>query len=180
MKSLVEALLVLARADAGRLELRCEKFDLKEAAEECVAMAASQARDANVRMELDLRSIPIEADRIRLCQLMTNLLSNGIRYNREGGSVRLSINSVDGDAVIAVADTGVGIAAEDQPRIFERFFRTDKARSREAGGSGLGLAICQSIVEAHAGKITFTSQAGVGTTFTARVPRIRAEAEMKG
>jgi signal transduction histidine kinase len=69
-----------------------------------------------------------------------------------------------------VADTGVGIAAEDQPHLFERFFRADKARSREAGGSGLGLAICQSIVEAHHGSITFTSQPGSGTTFVIRLP----------
>ena len=84
--------------------------------------------------------------------------------------MRLQIGADNGDAVLNVTDTGVGIAAEDQPRVFERFFRADKARSREAGGSGLGLAICQSIVDAHHGSISFTSRAGEGTTFTVRLP----------
>jgi signal transduction histidine kinase len=79
----------------------------------------------------------------------------------------------DGQAIVTVADTGVGIAEEDQKHIFERFFRADKARSREAGGSGLGLAICQSIVEAHGGTIAFTSKANEGTTFVVRLPVVK-------
>jgi two-component system OmpR family sensor kinase len=170
MKSLVEALLVLARADAGKLELHPERFDLQEAATECAAMVAPLAQERNVKIESDLRPIAIEADRTRISQLITNLLGNAIRYNREGGSVKLGLASENGDALLTVADTGVGIAAEDQPRVFERFFRADKARTREAGGSGLGLAICQSIVEAHHGTITFASRPGQGTTFSVRLP----------
>lgn len=170
MKSLVEALLVLARADAGKLELHPERFDLREAAGECAAMVAPLAQERNVKIEADLRPVTIEADRTRVSQLITNLLGNAIRYNREGGSVKLGLASENGDALLTVADTGVGILAEDQPRVFERFFRADKARSREAGGSGLGLAICQSIVEAHHGAITFTSRPGEGTTFAVRLP----------
>lgn len=170
MKSLVEALLVLARADAGKLELHPERFDLQDAASECAAMVAPLAQERNVRIESDLRHMPIEADRTRISQLITNLLGNAIRYNREGGSVKLGLAAENGDALVTVTDTGVGIAAEDQPRVFERFFRADKARSREAGGSGLGLAICQSIVEAHHGAITFTSRPGEGTTFSVRLP----------
>jgi heavy metal sensor kinase len=171
MKSLVETLLVLARADAGQLELKREPFDLKEAAEESLAMVGPLAQDQKIKLESSLQKIEMVADRTRVSQLITNLLSNAVRYNREGGSVKLAIAEERGDAMISVADTGVGIELEDQPRIFERFFRADKARSREAGGSGLGLAICQSIVEAHGGGITFTSEPGKGTTFTARLPK---------
>jgi heavy metal sensor kinase len=171
MKSLVETLLVLARADAGDLNLQCRAFDLKDAAEESLAMVTPAAVEQKLTLESDLHSVSVTADRTRISQLMTNLLSNAVRYNREGGSVKISIAAEGDDAVIRVSDTGVGIDVEDQPRVFERFFRADKARSREAGGSGLGLAICQSIIESHGGNINFTSQSGTGTTFVARFPR---------
>ncbi len=177
-KSLVDALLVLARADAGRLELKCERFDLKDAAEEALAMVEARARERNVALEKNLPAVEVEADHTRILQLLTNLLANAIQYNREGGCVTLTIAQEGSEAVLTVADTGVGIAAEDQPRVFERFFRADKARSREAGGSGLGLAICQSIVEAHHGSLTFTSVPGHGTTFTVRLPKENSKSEI--
>jgi len=173
-KSLVDALLVLARADAGKLDLKCERFDLRDAAQESLAMVESRAQERNVSLETDLRSVELEADRTRILQLLTNLLANAIQYNHEGGRVVLTITSEGAKAVLTISDTGVGIAAEDQPHLFERFFRADKARSREAGGSGLGLAICQSIVEAHHGSISFTSRLGEGTTFTIRLPLSRS------
>jgi heavy metal sensor kinase len=172
-KSLVDALLVLARADAGKLDLKCERFDLREAAEESLAMVTPRAQERNVALETNLQPVELEADRTRILQLLTNLLANGIQYNREGGRVILTIGPEGSEAVLKVEDTGVGIAAQDQPRVFERFFRADKARSREAGGSGLGLAICQSIVEAHHGSISFTSRPGEGTTLTVRLPLLR-------
>jgi two-component system OmpR family sensor kinase len=169
-KSLVDALLVLARADAGKLDLKCERFDLREAAEEALAMVTPRAQERNVAPETNLQPVELEADRTRILQLLTNLLANAIQYNREGGRVILTIGQEGTEVVLKVEDTGAGIAAEDQPRVFERFFRADKARSREAGGSGLGLAICQSIVEAHHGSISFTSRPGEGTTFVVRLP----------
>lgn len=169
-KSLVDALLVLARADAGKLDLKYERFDLSSAAEESVAMVALRAQERGVVLETDLQARELEADRTRILQLLTNLLINAIQYNRQGGRVVLTVAQEGTEAVLTVADTGVGIAVEDQPHLFERFFRADKARSREAGGSGLGLAICQSIVEAHHGSITFTSQPGSGTKFTVKLP----------
>jgi len=172
-KSLVDALLVLARADAGKLDLKCERFDLREAAEESLAMVTPRAQERSVALETNLQPVELEADRTRILQLLTNLLANGIQYNREGGRVILTIGPEGSEAVLKVEDTGVGIAAQDQPRVFERFFRADKARSREAGGSGLGLAICQSIVEAHHGSISFTSRPGEGTTLTVRLPLLR-------
>jgi len=172
-KALVDALLVLARADAGKLDLKYESFDLTEAAEESLSMVTPRAQERNVGLETDLHPVTLEADRTRVLQLLTNLLVNAIQYNREGGCVVLTTGQEGAEAILKVADTGVGITAEDQAHIFERFFRVDKARSREAGGSGLGLAICQSIVEAHGGSIAFTSQPGSGTTFTVRLPLSR-------
>jgi two-component system, OmpR family, sensor kinase len=174
-KSLVEALLVLARADAGKLQLKYERFDLRTAAEESLAMVASRAEERNLTLETHLESVVLEADSTRVLQLLTNLLVNAIQYNQEGGRVVLAVAQERSEAVVSVADTGVGIAVQDQPHVFERFFRADKARSREAGGSGLGLAICQSIVEAHHGSISFTSRPGEGTTFIARLPLCRQQ-----
>ena len=106
----------------------------------------------------------------RLTQVVTNLVSNAIQYNRPGGSVHVSLNAKDGWAELAVEDTGVGIPSEDCPHLFERFYRVDKARSRASGGQGLGLAICKSVVEAHSGKIGFTTEPGKGSTFWVRLP----------
>jgi len=170
MKSLVESLLVLARADAGRLELNTSEFDLKSAAEESVHMVEPLAKENEVRIESELAPVEIKADRTRISQLITNLLSNAIRYNRTGGGVKLGVGRENGEAILTVADTGVGIPEDDQRHVFERFFRADKARSREVGGSGLGLAICQSIVEAHGGTISFTSKPNQGTTFVVKLP----------
>jgi heavy metal sensor kinase len=173
MKSLVESLLVLARADAGKLVLNVEHFDLVAAAEECAAMVAQRAGERHVSVELHTSPVEINADRTKIMQLITNLLANAIQYNQEGGKVTLTIApgvECAEEVVISVADTGVGISPEDQAQVFERFFRADKARSRDLGGSGLGLAICRSITEAHHGTITFTSQLGQGTTFTVRLP----------
>jgi two-component system, OmpR family, sensor kinase len=169
-KSLVDALLVLARADAGKLVLKYESFNLKDAADEALAMVAARAQERNVSIETDVQPIELKADNTRILQLLTNLLVNAIQYNRPGGRVVLTTAQQGASAILTVADTGVGIAAPDQPHVFDRFFRADKARSREAGGSGLGLAICQSIVEAHHGSISFTSRPGEGTTFTVQLP----------
>jgi two-component system OmpR family sensor kinase len=173
MKSLVDSLLILAKADAGRLSLERSCFDLRDVADECIAMVAPLAEEKGVSVDVDLQSVELTADASRIAQVVTNLLTNAIRYNRAGGSVRVSIVAGGEEVALAIADTGFGIPAEHQPHLFERFYRVDAARSREDGGSGLGLAICRSIVEAHGGTISFQSEAGVGTTFTIRLPRRR-------
>lgn len=178
MSALVESLLVLARADAGRLELHRENFDLVEVINECMEMIAPMAQERGITLERQLEPLEVNADRNRIAQLLTNLLTNAVRYNRDVGKITVGLRHEGIDAVISVADTGVGIAPIDQPRVFERFFRADPARSREAGGSGLGLAICQSIVEAHGGQITFTSQSDQGTTFIVRLPVLITQVEM--
>lgn len=170
MQSLVESLLVLARADADALELKYSRFDLRQAADECITLLRPVATKRNVRIEAEGAGIEITADRERILQLITNLIGNAIQYNREGGSVRVLIVRDHDHVTLKVVDTGIGIPRQDQARIFERFFRVDRARGRESGGCGLGLAICKSIAWAHGGDISFGSVPAVGTAFMVRLP----------
>jgi two-component system OmpR family sensor kinase len=171
MKSLVESLLLLSHADVGELSLRPVPMDLSDVVRENVNLLATLAGQRSITLAADLKNATLVGDPSRIGQVVANLLSNAIRYNREGGSIAVSTEIILGDAVLTVADTGAGISAEDQPHVFNRFFRADKARSRDAGGSGLGLAICKSIVEAHGGSIEVQSELGSGTTFIVRLPR---------
>jgi heavy metal sensor kinase len=170
MKSLVESLLVLVRADSGAMELNFKQFDLGHAVQECLAMVSPIAQERNVTVSCEGEGVSVEADRGCILQLITNLVSNAILYNRPGGSVTVVVSADTRNALMEIRDTGVGISPADQPNVFRRFFRTANARSRESGGSGLGLAICQSIAAAHRGNISFTSELGEGTTFSVRLP----------
>jgi two-component system, OmpR family, sensor kinase len=176
MKSLVESLLTLARADADALELESDRLDLWQLVEEGIGMLMPIAQTRNVSIQFAGEPVFVSADRGRILQLITNLLGNAIKYNRHGGSVRIvvakedAITGEDAVALLKVTDTGAGIALHDQPHVFERFFRADRARSRESGGCGLGLAICQSIAKAHGGSISFSSEPGNGTVFEVRLP----------
>ena len=146
-------------------------------------MLAPMASERKVALAATPEPVVVPGDRDRLREVVLNLVSNAIRYNRDDGRGRVDVTltAEDGHAVLQVADTGVGIPEKDRPHLFERFFRVDKARSRELGGTGLGLAITKWIVEAHGGgTIDFTSQEGVGTTFTVRLPRAMTEAEGQG
>ncbi|HSW44654.1 MAG TPA: ATP-binding protein [Phycisphaerae bacterium] len=170
MKDLVDSLLLLAGADAGRLTLNRQRVDLREVVENCIAMVEPLAEAKGIVIDADLHPVEVTADPSRITQVTTNLLTNAIRYNRKGSHVTVCLDMNSTDAVLTISDTGLGIPVESQPHIFERFYRVDKARSREEGGSGLGLAICKTIVEAHGGMITFRSQPGQGTTFEVRLP----------
>lgn len=172
MRGLVEALLTLARADAGRLEMHRERVDLAALVEDSIALLAPLAENEKVILAVEAQAdnVAVTGDPGRLSQVVTNLLTNAIHYNRSGGQVCAVVAATTGEAVLTVADTGCGIPPEEQPRVFERFFRVDRARSRARGGSGLGLAICKSIVEAHGGTIGFTSAVDQGTTFVVRLP----------
>lgn len=178
MRSLVNDLLVLARADAGMLELEQEPFDLKSCVEECAALVQPLAEERGLPIGLDLAEVEWTGDLQRTAQVITNLLTNAIRYNRPGGRVDVRLEAHPSDIVLAVSDTGIGIPEEERTRIFERFHRVDKVRSRELGGSGLGLAICRSLVAAQGGTIECESEAGEGSTFTVRLsphPRPRGD-----
>jgi heavy metal sensor kinase len=170
MKGLVDSLLLLAGADAGRLSIERQQFDLRDVIDECIMMVTPLANEKGITLESDLRSAEVSADPARISQVAINLMSNAIRYNREKGSVTVQIRLDGKDVLLIIADTGVGIPPEHLPHLFERFYRVDVARSRDAGGSGLGLAICKSIIDAHGGSIDVQSKPDQGSTFTVRLP----------
>jgi two-component system, OmpR family, sensor kinase len=171
MKTVVESLLTLARFDSGELQLECRPIDLARLAKDCATLIRPLAEKRRISVELDLESAGLIADSDRLSQVVTNLLTNAIRYNHDDGRVVVTTRSAKGDVILNIADTGIGIGPEHLPHIFERFYRVDKARSRKDGGIGLGLAICKSIVEAHGGQISVTSNADGGSQFEVRLPK---------
>jgi signal transduction histidine kinase len=114
--------------------------------------------------------LTVSGESVRIGQLLSNLIDNAVKYTPGGGTVTVSSVAEGGSAVIRVKDTGVGIAKEDMPFLFDRFFRVDKARTGGIGGAGLGLSICSEIAESLKGKITLESAPGVGSTFTFRLP----------
>ena len=171
MKAVVEGLLTLARADAREINLRKERVELRLLVEETLSLLGPLAHEKKVAMKLHAETACVTGDPDRLREVVTNLVTNAVRYNREGGRVDVTLKAEGGGAVLAVADTGIGIPEADRPHVFERFYRADKSRGRDEGGSGLGLAITKWIVEAHGGSIAFTSREGEGTTFTIRMPR---------
>ena len=175
MRTLVDNLLTLARADAGKLDLERRTVDLCEVVDDVVHQHAPLADGAGIRLTAEVLQapVPVRGDAIFLTRIGANLVSNAIRHTPRGGEVRMALIIDDNQAVLSVTDTGDGIPVEHQPRIFERFYRVDAARSRSQGGNGLGLAICRSLVEAHDGKISFTSVPGEGCTFTVRLPLCR-------
>jgi heavy metal sensor kinase len=169
MRALTHSLLELARFDAGQEQIAREPFDLAEVARKCVADAEKIGRDRNVRIMAALNPEPANGDAARIAQVIANLLTNAIHYNKEGGEVRVTTRAENGAAILTVKDTGPGIGPEALPHIFERFYRADPSRTRGAGHSGLGLAISKAIVDAHNGAISVECKVGEGTTFTVRI-----------
>src|SRR5205085_1537025 len=170
--ALVDDLLVVARGEAGELRLDLRPVEVAAIAGEVVeALAPIAQRDRKVKLVAQLPEpgappATAWADRDRLTQVLMNLVRNGIAYTPEGGIVSVAVNTSGDRVEIAVADTGLGIAAEDLPRIFDRFYRTDESRSRATGGFGLGLAISRDLVEAMAGTIEVASEPGLGSRLT--------------
>lgn len=171
MGRLIGDLFTLARADSGDLELDLQRLDLAALAEGVVRRINLLAKEKNVNLEAALPArLPVEGDPARLEQLLLILLDNAVKYTPAGGKVTMSVEARSPLAEIRVADTGIGIPAADLPRIFDRFYRVDKARSRDQGGTGLGLSIARWIAEAHHGTIRVESEPGRGTVFTASIP----------
>ena len=176
MKDLVDGLLTLARADASGIGHRKERFDLACLVKDVVAYLRPLTLAQRLRLDVTADDFEVDGDRDRLREVVTNLVSNAIRYNRDGGKIAVDARGEGDEAIITVADTGIGIPEADRPHVFDRFYRVDKARSRERGGVGLGLAITRMIVEAHGGSISLASVEGAGTTFTVRLPGPRGSA----
>jgi two-component system, OmpR family, sensor kinase len=171
---IVEDLFTLTRADAGQYPLQPRDFYLDELVGECVHSARTLALAKKISLNLEESSeSPIPADESLLRRMILNLLDNAIKYTPEGGRVTVTCKRVADEYVVAITDTGGGIPVELQPRIFERFFRADKARSRtenDGSGAGLGLSISRWIAEAHHGRLELTRSDSTGSTFTAYLP----------
>lgn len=171
MTRLVQDLLTLARSDAGELPLAREPADLRVIVADALEEAAG---DREIDTAFDDRPLMIEADAENLKRVVINFVENAIRYTPATGKIRVETVRGEGKAIVAVRDTGSGIAPEHLPHVFERFYRADKARTRTDGGSGLGLAICKNLVEAQGGRIEIESSVGVGTTIRAIFPLFSA------
>jgi two-component system phosphate regulon sensor histidine kinase PhoR len=174
---LTDDLLELSQIEADRLELEIRPLRISEVVESCLETSRVMAAEKNIEMRFEApRPLPeIAADRRRIAEVLQNLLDNAVQYTQPGGRVTVKAESASGTVVLTVADTGIGIPEADQPRIFERFYRVDRARSREAGGTGLGLAIAKHLVEAHGGRMWVESEVGRGSQFHFAVPIFKAE-----
>ena len=169
MVDLLKDLDQIAKIESGNMPLELSRFDVVQLAKETVDMLEPQARERNVELKLrntNEKPIIVEADRKRIQQVFVNLLVNSIAYGKEGGETRVRFYDMDDNVLIEIADDGLGIAIEHLPRLFERFYRVDKSRSRNEGGSGLGLAICKHIIDSHDQSISVRSTEGVGSTFS--------------
>jgi len=171
MSHIVENLLAISRLDAGEVKMDKTRLDLGH-------LAASTAEQMRLLAEEKLilfrsnvaTNIYVEGDRSRLQQVIVNLVANAIKYTQEGGEVEVNVRGDRGTAVLEVSDNGVGISAHALPHLFERFYRADKARSRNSGGAGLGLAIVKAICTAHGAEINVSSKEGHGSRFTVELP----------
>ncbi|MGK5683244.1 SpoIIE family protein phosphatase [Actinoplanes sp. URMC 104] len=168
---LVNALLDFSRIEAGRMQARYEPVDLSNATTELASVFRSAFERAGLALEVDCPPLaePVYLDRGMWEKVVLNLLSNALKFTF-GGGVRVSVRADRDAAVVTVADTGIGVPAEEMPRLFERFHRIENARSRSNEGSGIGLALVKELVELHGGTISAESAVGRGTTFTVRLP----------
>jgi two-component system phosphate regulon sensor histidine kinase PhoR len=169
LESLVSDLLMLARLEA-ELPASFDTVNVKGLVDEQLAQRQSVIAERNLRVLNDCPNIELYADRARLGTAVSNLIDNAVYYNRPSGEIRVSGAQENGSFLLSIADTGEGIPPSDLQRIFERFYRVDKARSRERGGTGLGLSIVKHAVESQGGSITVSSKLGAGSQFNIRLP----------
>jgi len=170
LTQLVEELTELSRIETGKAELKKEPVDLNKLVEEVIAQLSPQAERQQLSVSREfaanLPSVPADKDRVR--QVITNLVHNAIKFTPAGGRITITSRALEGSVVVHIADTGIGIPREDLPRVFERFYKGDKARAGE--GTGMGLAIAKHVVEAHGGTIWVRSEEGKGSTFAFSLP----------
>ena len=169
---LTDDLLKLARIEAGKLEVQFFPVGVVDLVERCAETALLKANQKQIALEIEIPPDlpPVRGDAGLLRDVLQNLLDNAIQYTPCGGKIQVSAVQEEHEIVIAVADTGIGIPLADQERIFERFYRVDAARSREAGGTGLGLSIAKHIVDVHGGRLWVESEVGIGSKFSFSIP----------
>jgi len=170
---LVDDLLDLSKIESGKLKMALRSCKIKPLIERVVLRLNKQAKDKSISVKVDVpKEIPlVYADEARIAQVLLNLIDNAIKYNHHAGTVTISAKAKDKFVQVDISDTGVGIPERDLPRLFERFYRVDKARSRELGGTGLGLSIVKHIVSAHHGEVWVQSILGRGSTFSFTLPK---------
>jgi heavy metal sensor kinase len=174
LSKIVDALFAISRLDAGEAQQEWTRFDLAPLAASTTEQMSLLAEDKGISVACKVQGkVSVDGDRARIKQVVVNLLDNAIKYTPAGGSISLDVYAREDKAVMEVADTGIGIPADALPHIFERFFRVDKARSRDAGGAGLGLAIVKSICLAHGGQVFVESNEGQGSRFKVELPLAR-------
>ena len=173
MSKVLEDLFLLSKSDENQIALDCEPVDLRYLIEEVCKHIEIIASEKNIKVLIAyLEKVQVYGDPVRLRQMIWNVVVNGIKYTRPNGEVKISVQEKEDSALIIVQDNGIGISEEDLPLVFNRFYRVDKARSRQEGGTGLGLSICKFIVDAHKGAINIESKLGEGTKFKISLPKV--------
>ncbi len=182
MTRIVKDLLTLTRLDYNRMEMHMQRMDLRELGQKAAAAMEGQANSQGLTLTCDLPAeMPaVTGDPERIQQVIINIITNAIKYNKPQGSIAITGGVEDEQVFLRVEDTGIGVPKADLERLFERFYRVDKARSRESGGTGLGLAIAKQIVETHGGRIGFDSEYGKGSIVTLYLPRAKEEEAANG
>jgi signal transduction histidine kinase len=178
LSRLVDDLQELSLAEAGQLALQPTAFDLAPAVDAALAAVRARAEAREVRLVADMpETCAVHADPARVSQVLRNLLANAITHTPEGGTVTVAARTGADRVAVSVEDTGRGIAAEDLPHVFDRFYRADASRTRATGGAGLGLAIVRQLVEAHGGQVSATSEPGHGSRFTFTLPALTGSSQ---
>jgi len=180
MSKVLEDLFLLSKSDENQIALDCESVDLKSLVEEVCKHAEIIAAEKNIKIVIAyLEGVQVYGDPVRLRQMIWNVVVNGIKYTQHDGEVKISVQDKGDGVLIIIQDNGIGISEEDLPLVFNRFYRVDKARSRQEGGTGLGLSICKFIVGAHKGSINLESKLGEGTKFKITLPKSRVSNPQK-
>jgi two-component system phosphate regulon sensor histidine kinase PhoR len=175
LNRLIVDIMQLSRIESGSFALNFSAIDFQTFSQQLIKMMSEQAKQKQILLECEIENgICFEADEDRLQQILINLVSNAISYTPHGGHVLISAKYSEPYVEIIVADSGIGIPKQDQERIFERFYRVDKARARESGGTGLGLSIVKHLIELHHGQISVDSRPGLGSRFTIILPVIQS------
>jgi two-component system phosphate regulon sensor histidine kinase PhoR len=172
MRNLIADILELSQIESGNVSISRVSVDLHRSVDEIITNLSSMAQARKISLQNEVQpGSSVAADSKRLEQMLTNLIDNAIRFNRHGGSVTISYEQQEGNDLVFVADTGEGIGPKELQRVFERFYRIDRARTREVGGTGLGLAIVKHLARLHGGEVSVESEVGVGTKFTINLPK---------